>query len=149
MFSPKVLSGTFILVLTVCEIFSIDFQFERIVMLNATYVEGRYNISMLRILRMNRTTYALSVDFKICRDLGEDYSLEVLFYNRFNNNQYYRTPASISKRNLCDAANRYYQEFVGDPLKNFSNFKQFKTGESACPFPKFSFAQILSNLNNI
>lgn len=143
MLSRKILFGTVVVVLVFCEISSLDVQFERLELMNASYVEGKYNISLLRVSRINRTTYSMNVEFETFQDIGTEFSFEVLFYfNRFNNNQYNRHPLAIPKMGFCDATEKYYKILKGF-FQDYSNFPQFPEGEPACPFPKVSCMKIL------
>lgn len=66
-----------------------ELNFERIELLNSSYVEGLYNVSLLRISKYNRTTYALSFDGELLFDVTEDVKVKADFYHsRMNNNQY-------------------------------------------------------------
>lgn len=61
-----------------------DIQFDRIELLNALFHENRYNISVLRVAKFNRTGYGINMDAEFFNDINDEHFLEVRFYyNRF------------------------------------------------------------------
>lgn len=114
-----------------------EIQIDRIEFVNTTYMEGIYNISELRISRINRTTYAVSVEITSYVDLDKNWEYEISFFrNRFNNNQYYKMPLGLSKRSLCGTFEPVYEKKVQAVIKDISNFPQLKEGEEICPLKK-------------
>lgn len=111
--------------------------FDRIELLNSSYVEGYYNISLLRISKFNRTTYVLNSEFETMIDIMDNIEIEVgFYYNRFNNNQYNKSPARIAKDSVCVHAEKYYKKIVMDDVKDNSNLPQYGTDEPVCPIKK-------------
>lgn len=116
---------------------SLEVHFDRIVMLNASYSKDVFNISVLRIGKFNRTTYVLNFEGELYNGLPEDLSLEVFFYyNRFNNNQFYKTPARVNKESLCKLGTKYYKNFFMEQMKEYSNLPQLGPNDPFCPFPR-------------
>lgn len=116
---------------------SFDVIFERVELLNSSYVEGFYNFSNVRIQKYNRTTFVLNLNFELFIDFDEDVFCEVTFsYNRFNNRQFALTPVHIKKQPFCNMTEGYYKRFVMLQVKDLSNFPQFELEEAPCPFKK-------------
>lgn len=68
---------------------SLDIQFDRVEMMNTSYLENRYNISVLRVAKFNRTAYPFNFEGEFFNDIHLDHYLEMKFYyNHLNNNQY-------------------------------------------------------------
>lgn len=136
----NVLSALFLTILTVSNVFSLEFQFERIELKNESYIPNRYNVSLLRITKLNRTTYAMNLEAEFFNDADTNHSMEVRFYyNRLNNNQYSRSPAHLPKQSICNIGNKQYKDILMPHLKGNSNFPQLKPGENFCPLKKVIF----------
>lgn len=120
-----------------------EIQFDRIEFLNKSYVEGSYNLSELRITKFNRTTYVLNGKAEIFIDINRDIKAEVVFhYNRLNNNQYTKSPLSLSKDYLCNMGEKYYRKFIMAQVKDCSNFPQPGPNEPICPIIKVNLKLI-------
>lgn len=118
---------------------NLEIQFDRIELINGSYAENLYNISLLRVGKFNRTTYVLNFEGELFVDIPIDLSIEAAFYyNRFNNNQFYKTPARIPKESICSVGNKYYTNFLMAQLEDCSNFPQLGKDEPFCPFSKVS-----------
>lgn len=114
-----------------------ELYYDRIELLNATYVEDIYNVSQFRINKFNRTTYVLNLDVELFNDAGEDYTVSIdFYYNRLNNNQYSKSPIRVAKTSVCRAVDRYYPLLVVGSSKNYTNFQDIKTGATCCPLKK-------------
>lgn len=114
-----------------------EIQFDRIEILNNTFVEGFYNVSEFRITKFNRTTYVLNTKAELFLDLTTDIKVQVNYYfNRLNNNQYYKTPMALPKDAACNFAEKFYRKFVMTQVKDISNLPQLKPGDPVCPLPK-------------
>lgn len=110
-------------------VFCLEIPFDQIELVNASYVEGRYNISVLRVTKFNRTTHGLTMEIETFRDIDENHSIEVfIYYNRLNNNQYTESPAHIRKVGISKILDRSCEKYSMNHLKNVSNFPQSKTG---------------------
>lgn len=116
---------------------SVEIQFDRIELLNSSYVEGVYNVSEFRITKFNRTTYVFNTKIDFFIDIDRNIKVQVNFHhNRLNNNQYTKTPMAISKDLICNIADKYYQKFIMIQVKNVSNLPQIEAGQSVCPVQK-------------
>lgn len=116
---------------------SVEIQFDRIELLNSSYIEGAYNVSEFRITKFNRTTYVFNTKAELFIDIDRNMKVQVNFHhNRFNNNQYTKTPMAISKDLICKIADKYYEKFIMIQVKNVSNFPQIEAGQSFCPVQK-------------
>lgn len=133
----KVFVTVFISILVVQGIFSMDIQFDRIEMLNASYVANRYNVSVLRISKIDRTTYGLNMEFETFRDMTADHLADVrFFYKRLSNNEYSMSLAQIPKMTICEIGDKYYNGYWMTELGNYSNLPQLKPKQSFCPLVK-------------
>lgn len=115
----------------------LEVQFDRIELLNASYVKDIYNVSLLRVAKYNRTAYVLNLSVEFYTDLSNEISIEVLFYyNRLNNNQYNKSPFHIKKASLCEMGEKYYKGFLMEQMKDYSNFPQYGPSQPFCPAKK-------------
>lgn len=113
-----------------------EIQFDR-AELDPMYIENFYNASIFRVSKFNRTTYGFNAEGDLYADVDENVEIEVSFYyNRFNNNQYSKTPIHVPRSNICAVAEKYYREFAMEELKNKSNFPQYEPPEKFCPLKK-------------
>lgn len=116
---------------------SIEVIFDRIEMLNSSYVEGYYNISLLRVTKFNRTTFVLNAEFELFVDVTDKFMVEADFhYNRFNNNQYNKLPGNVKKDTICKHAEKYYKKMIMADVEHKSNFPQYAENEQVCPIKK-------------
>lgn len=121
-----------LLVLVICvwifhcaNVSSTEIQFDRIEILNDSYVEGYYNVSEFRITKFNRTTYVLNARADIFVDIDQDIKTElILHFNRLNNNQYTKLPMGLPKDYLCNIIQKYYRKFIMVQVKDCSNLPQ-------------------------
>lgn len=125
------------LILCIQNIIALDIQFDRVELANASYVENRYNISVLRISKFNRTAYGLNMEMETFMGFVAGHSAEIRFhYKRLKNNAYTLSPAKITKQPFCDILNKYYQGYWMNQLATVSNFPQLKPDENICPLSK-------------
>lgn len=116
---------------------SLEIQFDRIEMVNASYLEGWYNISLFRVAKYNRTAYGINFQGEFFNEINSEHYLEVkIYYNRLNNNQYSLSPAHISKTPFCDVFEKFYRKHWMHQLKGKSNFPQLQPNENFCPLKK-------------
>lgn len=54
----KVLFAICLTIFTVSDVFSISFLFQRIEIKSGFYISNHYNVSLARVTKLNRTTYA-------------------------------------------------------------------------------------------
>lgn len=114
-----------------------EVHFDRIELRNASYNPELHNITLIRIAKFNRTAYVLNVNGDIFRDVDEEFFVEVAFFhNRFNNNQYTRSPIRVPKTNLCECVEKYYTVLMTEEMKTKTNFPEVKPNEKWCPFKK-------------
>lgn len=108
-----------------------EVHLDRIEMVNSTYYEGVFNLTQLKIDRINHNSYALQTDVEILVDLDEDWEMEAYFYyNRFGNNNYFKTPNQIFRSRVCNVLERY-REFIA--FRNVTNLPEPKFGQRICP----------------
>lgn len=111
-----------------------EIQFDRVELMNGSYLENFYNFSVLRINKFNRTTYVINAIVQFNNTADENFQIELLFhFNRLNNNQYSKMPLKIRKENICVLTDKYYRPFFMGQIKNCSNLPQFEPDEPACP----------------
>lgn len=125
----------YILILNYQVVFMVvDLHFDRIEMLNETYLEEVFNFSQLRVSKFNRTVHIVNGDFESFVDLDRRFSVEAAFYfNRFNNMQYYKTPMRLVKTKMCEVYEKFGSEVERAVQKNFTNLHS-ATGK--CPLKK-------------
>lgn len=139
--------SVFILIFQSENVLTTEIQIDRIEFVNTTFMEGIYNVSELRISRINRTTYALSAELTFYVDFDKNWVYEISFFrNRFNNNQYYKMPFGLSKRTVCETFEPIYQKHVQAVIKDISNLPQLKEGEHICPLKRYAFHSFSSRL---
>lgn len=115
----------------------VDIQFDRAEFLNESFSKNRYNISVLRVSKFNRTTYALNLEGELFNELNDDVLTEVrIYYNRLNNNQYTLTRAHIPKKPLCEIFDTFYHGYWMYQLEGKSNLPQLAPGKRFCPLAK-------------
>lgn len=133
----KVISSICIIIFLSKSGVTVEIQFDRIELLNSSYVEGVYNVSEFRITKFNRTTYVFNAKVDFFIDIDRNMKIQVNFHhNRLNNNQYTKTPMAISKDIICNIADKYYKKFIMVQVKNVSNLPQYEAGQSICPVQK-------------
>lgn len=116
---------------------SYEINFDRIELVNSSYLEGYYNISTLRIGKFNRTTYAFSAEFETFFEFNEKVFVEVeAYYNRLNNNQYQLSLFRVKKQSFCKFFELFYKNYTMSDFKNISNLPQYAPNEKVCPFKK-------------
>lgn len=110
-------------------------HFDRLELLNSTYVEGLYNVSEFRVTKTNRTTYVANVVWDALTDFGNDMEIEVkIYYNRYNNNQYNLSPLRVPRSSLCAVMKRFYPMVFSPSTRNTTNF--VRPDGTACPYNK-------------
>lgn len=111
--------------------------FDRVELLNSSYLEGFYNVTQFRISKFNHTTHVFNTKFELFIDIDSDFSIETLsYYNRFNNNQYTKSLLRVKKTRLCDSMQKIYGTFSRDLDPKVSNFPRREYGQRVCPFKK-------------
>lgn len=116
---------------------ALEVQLDRVELVNSSYIENYYNVSLFRVSKFNRTAYVLHIVGELYVDLSDEFSVEATFYyNRFNNNQYNKSPARIPKQSICSVGERFYKGLLMEQLKSVSNLPQFEDSDEFCPFPK-------------
>lgn len=112
---------------------------DRVELINATYLEGLYNISEMRIGKFNRTTYVLNFNLETFIEMNQkDSEFETTFYfNRMNNNQYSKTLIHVRKSSLCSTMDKFRTLLFPDAMRTHSNLPVFNgPNASFCPMPK-------------
>lgn len=100
-----------------------EVQFDRIELLNSSYIEGVYNMSLFRIGKFNRTTYVLNWNIELFVDIDDSWEIGIsYYYNRINNNQYNKTPMRVARNSMTKVLDNFYEFIVTDALKNNTNF---------------------------
>lgn len=109
----------------------LEFQFDRIDILNSTYREGFYNISQARITKFNRTTYVFNAVMEWFIDLDDDVSSDItIHFNRFNNNQYSKTPMHVKRQPFYKIVDKFYVIIFAQAMeKKQMNVPLKKAGE--------------------
>lgn len=142
---PNLISVSFFLVLTFQNILTSEMFFDRIELLNASYVKDLYNVSIFRVNKFNRTTYVFNMEFETYTgyEMNDKIQLELKFYyNRFNNNQYTKSLIRIPKDSICKTVDKYGPILGID--KNVTNLPfPRKTGEHFCPASKVNFSFLI------
>lgn len=114
-----------------------DIYFDRVELLNSTYVDGLYNVSVLRIAKFNRTVYVMNFEFEIFVDFDQHHELEVSFhYNRLNNNQYTKSLLRVPRSSFCGLFVKYYSVVVTNEMKSHTNFPSIQPNRKWCPVKK-------------
>lgn len=92
-----------------CEfITSYELILDRVELLNSSYLEGYYNISLFRVNKYNRTTFVLNYELELFRDWDQTFLMEMnLYYNRLNNNQYQLSLLRLQKQKCCEVYRKY------------------------------------------
>lgn len=125
----------YVLLFNASTIWMAEVYFDRIELLNSSYVENVYKVYEFRVAKFNRTTYVLNADCELFYDTDQNHTAEFAFYyNRLNNNQYTKSLIRVPKDSLCNIADKYYATFAMDSVKNRSNLPQLQPGEKYCPF---------------
>lgn len=142
--------GWFSLTLLVC-LFIVNFksismnevQFDRIESLNSSYVEGIYNLTLLRVGKFNRTTYVLNCNFETFVDIDHNWEIEASYhYNRFNNNQYNKSPMRVARSSIPKIFDNFHEFIVTDALKNNTNVPFKRVNGEFPPIKKVSINSI-------
>lgn len=129
----KILAVYILLNLNFKTVYSADISFDRIEILNETYLEGMYNVSLFRITKLNHTVYVFNAEMESFVDMDQFHSVEINFYyNRLNNNQYNRTPMRVKKELLCKIFEKYHDVIIMEATKNSTNVYSNSSGKS-CP----------------
>lgn len=115
--SPAII---FIIILNFQTVFSSEVIFDRVELINGTYVEGIYNASLCKVRKINRFTYAINLDLIQLMDFDEKVEAAVVFYyNQYNNNEYNLSPIRIKRRKLCDMW-KHYSKLVITPKNKYT-----------------------------
>lgn len=120
------------------QVSTVEFQFDQVKVINSTYREGLYNISLFRIAKFNRTTYVLKLEIEYFVDVDDDFETDVSFYyNRLNNNQYTKSLMRVPKDTFCSVFEKNYDTVLADAVKNNqTNYPPKISGQKYGPFPK-------------
>lgn len=114
-----------------------EVQFDRIESLNSSYIEGVYNLTLLRISKFNRTAYVLNGEIETFVDVDENVELESSFYyNRFNNNQYNKSPIRLTRISITKAIEKFYDIIITDSLRSKTNLPLQKVNGELVPIKK-------------
>lgn len=116
---------------------ALELHYDRVELLNASYVEGYYNVSQFQVNKFNRTTYVFNAAGEIFIDIDRTVTASMdLWYNRFNNNQYSKSPMRVPKSSLCDALDKY-SGLLSEVLRKSTNMLDGKKpGDKVCPLKK-------------
>lgn len=118
-------------------VFPIEIIFDRVELINGTYVDGIYNASLCRVTKTSRTTYAVNLDIVQFIDFDENAEVTAIFYyNRFNNNQYNLSPMRVKRSKICETW-KYYSKLVFTPENNHTS--NMADPNVFCPFKKVFF----------
>lgn len=121
-------------------VLSDEIIFDRVEIINASFVEGLYNISLFEITKYNRTTYVFNSKMDLLVDSDQDTKIRVNFYyNRMNNNQYSKTLMRIPNTPCCTSIQRASATLNIDSMDKYTNFP-FSSG---CPLKKVYDTQII------
>lgn len=123
----------FSFVLTYHNILGIEMVFDRVESIKELYVPEYYNMSIIRINKINRTTYVFNVNVEFFVDIDDEYEMEVkIYYNWMNNNQYNLSPLRAPKEKYCDFIKKYLSVVMqSEKITNFP-----KEGTGYCPLKK-------------
>lgn len=103
-------------------VFSAELIFDRVELINGSFVEGVYNCSLFRVSRLNRTTYVINYDAMQLMEFDKNVKMETaIYYNRFNNNQYTLSPIQTKKGSLCDTMKKYSRLFFNVAQRHTTN----------------------------
>lgn len=70
--------------------------YDHVQLLNTSYSDQHFNFTVFRIAKFNRTTYASNGELIVDVDFDGNFSVDLSFhYNRFNNNQYNKSPMRV------------------------------------------------------
>lgn len=112
-----------------------DIQFERIEMFNETYLDGIYNISVLRVSKFNRTVHVFNAEFEFFVDVHQYHEMELSFYfNRLNNNQYNKIPIRVPRGLLCKQFEKFHDVLKSESSEANTNF--YDSNGKSCPLKK-------------
>lgn len=119
----------------ILDIQSYVMEFDRIELLNGSNILERHNITLHRTYETNGIViYRLYANIETTVDLGDDYQMDVMFYNkRFNNGRFRRTRMSMPRDSLCSAARKYLPPMFRPNERNTSNMVD---PETFCPLKK-------------
>lgn len=118
-----------------------DVYFDKLELLNSSYVERYYNMSLFRIAKYNRTAYVANVQVEFFIPFDENIFVEVVFYyNRMNNQQYTKSMVRVPKSNLCTTMEKYAGILILESIGNVTNLPvPRKSGDKYCPQPPVGF----------
>lgn len=134
-----ILAVIFIITLNFNSVVMHEMNFDRIELVNSTYLEGVYNFSLFRINKFNRTTHAINLEFELYVDIDEQFEIAVSFYyNRLNNNQYSKSVMRVPRSSLCGCVEKYNSILVTDEMKNHTNLLLLKPNGKWCPVKSVS-----------
>lgn len=72
-----------------------------------------YNLSELRVTKLNRSTFVVNINAEFFVDLGKNTFVEVAYYlSRLNNNQYMLTPFRVPKMDFCTFLHGPYSKLI-------------------------------------
>lgn len=124
------------IVISLNAVISYELLFDR-VEIEKPYIEGFYNVSMVRVAKFNRTTYVLNGEAETFIDVDEKFEIECSFaYSRLNNNQYSTLPLKLRRTKICDFLEKYKIVLGTYDLKEKTNIPLPKPDEKACPVKK-------------
>lgn len=109
--------------------------FDRIELMNSTFLEGLYNVLLFRIAKYNRTTYVLNIEVENLVDIDYNHEMEVKFYfNRLNNNQYNLSPIRVARNSYCKTMQKFRPVIMAMASENITNI--YNADGSSCPIKK-------------
>lgn len=121
----------------------LEIRYDRVELLNSTFIEGIYNISTFRISKFNHTAHVLNVNFELFINLDRNFFLEVYFHhNRLNNNQYTRSLLQVPNTNACFLLDKFWNVGFGHLTRNDTNLPEMEPRKGICPIEKVRFQVI-------
>lgn len=82
--------------------------YDRIEMLNSTYLEGVYNFSQFRVTEYNHTAHTIDSYFELFIDVDQNIAVEIeSYFNRLNNKQYTKSLLHTPKTPICFFIDRF------------------------------------------
>lgn len=133
---------TIVICIIACSLFNInepaslsdlwELHFDRAVLSNSTYLPGYYNVSLLHVSRMNRTTFGINAQFELFIDLDErcDLTLET-YYKRLPGHEFTKSPLHSPTMPFPDHYRKHFMATKGliDTLQCCSNIPPYESIE--------------------
>lgn len=126
-----------------------EVRVDRIELLNSSYLAGVYNVTHLKIEKINNTNaFQADVDFLV--DIDQNWLVQTnYYYSQLNDSYYDKTSYRALRTPVCAVFERYKSFMRFDATKNNTNFPNPQRGKKICPIKAVNIDFLFLNSNKM